>query len=594
MNEEFFALLDRAVTLANAHEKQLLSYPGVIGVGAGPERREGRLTGQPAIVVTVRRKKSREDLEAAGEAPLPEEIEGIAVDVEQEGAAVEAPEIRDAQERAREVLQRERDRWLRTPNITGIGIGYKKVGGQMDFSRIALKFFVRRKLSADALREQNLEPIPAEIDGVPTDVEEMREMRPTSSASGSRDDRKDPLTGGITVGVNTKPFWYGTLGSIVFDVTTGESMVLSNQHVLDGPAGTDVVQPSPIGLDDSLDIGFQLNFCNPADFFRLDTPNTTVGTVLAGAAAAAALAAALSDEIDPTRRGQEATVPPAGARTLEEVHEVRMDYGELPIPGTHFKVDTAWKYSRRTDSGVFTHSVSEVKENPHVLLDQLLLTDRKLYHPGGAIRLYGLILPERCAPRGEGGGDPRAPISEEELHQLTLRQSLAPATLAEGTAQHSTPGLKQQQEDFMLRQATSRRCPCDHYHVTAILTPTSVDRAFPVVLHEPPAHLRQQLYVALIQLVRRMDDRELLERVFRFLRFGCFYTGLLPVENLPLGPWKHYLFVQTANFAPEGADPLKAAKVIGGLPVSRNMRPVIDIACGPFVVEDGQFDIELL
>ncbi len=53
-------------------------------------------------------------------------------------------------------------------------------------------------------------------------------------------------------------------------------MVLSNQHVLDGPVGTQVVQPSPIGLDDSLEIGFQLDICNPAHLFRLDTPNTTV------------------------------------------------------------------------------------------------------------------------------------------------------------------------------------------------------------------------------------------------------------------------------------------------------------------------------
>ena len=103
------------------------------------------------------------------------------------------------------------------------------------------------------------------------------------------------------MGVNTKPFWYGTLGAIVFDRGTGEQMVLSNQHVLDGPAGTDVVQPSPIGLDDSLEIGFQLDVCDPVHFFRLDTPNTTIGTILAGGAVAALTAAALSDDIDPTR-----------------------------------------------------------------------------------------------------------------------------------------------------------------------------------------------------------------------------------------------------------------------------------------------------
>jgi hypothetical protein len=41
-------------------------------------------------------------------------------------------------------------------------------------------------------------------------------------------------------------------------------------------------------------------------------------------------------------------------------------------------------------------------------------------------------------------------------------------------------------------------------------------------------------------------------------------------------------------------DPVRAAQVIGGLPVSQNMVPALDVGCGPFVIEDGQFDIEPL
>lgn len=38
----------------------------------------------------------------------------------------------------------------------------------------------------------------------------------------------------------------------------------------------------------------------------------------------------------------------------------------------------------------------------------------------------------------------------------------------------------------------------------------------------------------------------------------------------------------------------KAAQIIGGLPVSKNIGTTLDIACGPFVFEDdGSFDIEL-
>jgi hypothetical protein len=40
--------------------------------------------------------------------------------------------------------------------------------------------------------------------------------------------------------------------------------------------------------------------------------------------------------------------------------------------------------------------------------------------------------------------------------------------------------------------------------------------------------------------------------------------------------------------------PAEAAKIIGGLPVSQNTTPEVDVACGPVVYEDGQFDIELI
>lgn len=591
MDKTFFKTLDHAIAVASEHEKELLSYPGVIAVGAGPKRKGGKITGQAAIIVTVRTKRSRKELQARGEKPLPESLDGIPVDVIEPGKPMEAPEIVAAQEQARQVLQQVKDKWLTTTNITGIGIGYKTINGQMDFNQVALKFFVAEKLSKEEVRKRKLTEIPAKIDAVVTDVEQMPVMRPASSASGSRDDRKDPLVGGNTVGVNTKPFWYGTLGAIVFDRGTGEQMVLSNQHVLDGPPGTEVVQPSPIGLDDSLEIGFQLDICFPVHFFRLDTPNTTLGSVLAGGAIAVLTAAALSDEIDPTRRGQDSTPPPSGAKTLLESHKVKFDYPDMPIPGTHFKVKTDWEYTRHTDAGDFSYGVDEVKKNPHVLSDKLLLTDKKLYHPGETIQLFGLILPEPCAPKSTDSNPGRA-VTAAELKTLTQRLDLTPSSLSTGI--RSRAGEASATTPVLTAAVVQRRCPCDCYHVTALLTPTTVDRAFPVVLREPSFKFKGQLLTELIQFVKHLDDKELLNRVYRLVRYGCFYTGELTVGNIPMGPWKHYLYVQTVNCAPEGMKPIEAAKIIGGLPVSQNSKPVLDVACGPFVWEDGQFDIELI
>lgn len=589
-DEDFYEKLDRAIEVAAEHEADLLGFPGVVAVGAGPERRAGKLTGGPAIVVTVRRKRTADELEAAGQTPLPDELDGVPVDVVELGRPVEAPEILEAQARASAVLERVRDEWLARPDVTGIGVGYKRTGGELDVNRIALQVFVARKLPPEEVEKRGLRPVPPEIDGIATDVEEQPPLRPSSSASGSRDDRRDPLVGGLTVGVNTKPFWYGTLGAIVFDRTTGEQLVLSNQHVLDGAPGVEVVQPSPIGLDDSLEIGFQLDFCNPLHFFRLDTPNTTVGSVLAGAAAAAAVAAALSDEIDPTRRGQEATVPPPGAKTLSESHEVKLGYSELPIPGTHFKLNAAWGYTRHTDAGDQSTSADEVRTNPHALADKLLLTDRVLYRPGETIRLFGLILPEECDPTRDDP-DASAPIRAEELRALhdlaAIRQpplSVAVAETRTGTADGPTARAA----------IVTHRCRCERYHLTAILTPTSIDRAFPVVLRQPVTRQRAELLERLLQVVEQQHDEKLLERVYRLLRYGCFGYGELGVESIPTGPWRHYLFVQTVNVATGDMKPTEAAQIIGGLPVSQNTKPQLDVACGPVVFEDGQFDIELL
>ena len=297
------------------------------------------------------------------------------------------------------------------------------------------------------------------------------------------------------------------------------------------------------------------------------------------------MAAALSDEIDPTRRGQDATVPPAGAKTLLERHEVQLDYPELPIPGTHFAVRSDWRYTRHTDAGDLSTTVGEVRTNPHALADKLLLTDRRLYSPGDTIRLVGLILPEECAP---GAEEPVRPIRPADLRTVRAAAAAKPPPLSAATA------LPLAERAAPPAAVATNRCRCAHHHATAILTPTTVDRAFPIVLREPVAAQRAEILQLLVEIVQRSDDAELRARVIRLVRYGCLYAGSLAVDDLPLGPWRHYLFVQTVNTATAGMKPTEAAQIIGGLPVSQNTVPQVDVACGPLVVEDGQFDIELI
>lgn len=62
------------------------------------------------------------------------------------------------------ILEQHEDALMALPNVQGVGLGEK--GGQP-----AIKVFVSRKVPKDALAENEM--VPAQLDGVPTDVEEV-------------------------------------------------------------------------------------------------------------------------------------------------------------------------------------------------------------------------------------------------------------------------------------------------------------------------------------------------------------------------------------------------------------------------------------
>lgn len=587
MKKDFDKRLNEAIKVASKHQMELMQYPGVLSIGVGPKRKKGKIVADVGIVVTVKEKLSDEKLKQLNQKKLPEKLDGIEVDIIQQGKPLEDKKIIAAQKKAKTAISDIKEEWLGKDNVVAIGYGYKIKENQTDYNTIAVKFFVERKLKEEELKKENIKAIPKQIKGVVTDVIQMSKVRPSAS-SGSRGDRFDPLTGGISVGVGTRPFHYGTYGATVFDRSSGEQLVLSNQHVLDANSGTDTIQPSPVGLDDSVEVGFQLDICNPLHFIRLDTPNTTLGTVLAGGAVAAALAAALSDVIDPTRRGQQVTMPPASAKTLSEHQHVSLDYPEFPIAGTPYAIKTGWEYKRVTDMGSQSHKVEEVNKNPHVLADKLLITDKNRYHPGDKINLYGLIMPLLCLPDNPSAND----LTANDIEQLSHFESKKMVSF-------DIKDIYEHKEEIghekNLKEAATnpRACHCD-YHSVAILTPTSQDKAYPVVLKPALSHEKGEILKTVIGLIHQSEDEALLKRFYLLARYGCLYKGQLTVSNLPLGAWKHYFYVQTVNNTPQGLNPLIAAQIIGGLPVSQNAKADLDVGCGPFVFEDGSFDIELI
>lgn len=116
-----------------------------------------------------------------------------------------------------------RARLLALPNVIGLGIGLKTVRGRRE-DLLCLTALVRRKLPRAALEPEDV--IPDEVEGIITDVLEVGEIR----AQVSRSARYRPAPGGVSIG--HPRVTAGTLGCIVRDRSTGDALILSNNHVL--------------------------------------------------------------------------------------------------------------------------------------------------------------------------------------------------------------------------------------------------------------------------------------------------------------------------------------------------------------------------
>lgn len=149
---------------------------------------------------------------------------------------------------------------LALPNIVGVGIGLKEVGGVQTQDQ-AIIVLVKKKLPLDQLpQEQRVQP---SINGLKTDIIEVGEFQ----AQGVREfleqlygilvdvqrtSRIRPAVPGVSIGHYRVSA--GTFGAVVYDNRTGEPFILSNNHVLanssngrDGRArmGDSIYQPGP-------------------------------------------------------------------------------------------------------------------------------------------------------------------------------------------------------------------------------------------------------------------------------------------------------------------------------------------------------------
>lgn len=162
--------------------------------------------------------------------------------------------------RVERALKRYHRELFSLPNVVGVGKGYKEVRGKITDTP-ALIVMVEKKLPEEELRRQDR--IPRLLDKAATDVWEVGQIRLLG-----RTDYQRPAQPGVSIG--HYKITAGTFGAVVKDRSTGEPLILSNNHILanisngrDGRAaiGDPILQPGPYdgGTMDQI-IGHLLRF----------------------------------------------------------------------------------------------------------------------------------------------------------------------------------------------------------------------------------------------------------------------------------------------------------------------------------------------
>jgi hypothetical protein len=139
------------------------------------------------------------------------------------------------------VKELHKSRILSKPNVVGVGTGYKSRGGRA-IGELCVVALVRQKIPRAGLPENDL--VPAEVGGIPTDVVQVGHIK----ALVSRTDRWRPALGGVSIGHHLVTA--GTLGSVARDASSGERLILSNNHVLannnQAQIGDAILQPGRV------------------------------------------------------------------------------------------------------------------------------------------------------------------------------------------------------------------------------------------------------------------------------------------------------------------------------------------------------------
>jgi len=222
---------------------------------------------------------------------------------------------------------------MQRENVVGVGMGEKVSLGEKT-GELSMVVLVRKKVPLVGLSTQAV--VPKQVDGIRTDVVEIGDVR----ALQARTDRWRPAPGGVSLG--HYKITAGTFGAVVRDRSSGERLLLSNNHVLansnDAAPGDAILQPGPAdgGRDGPDTIARLERFC--AITFSVEPPSCGVaqgfaelGNVLARLVGSQHRVQALQARPQATNAVDAAVARPLDNRDiLDEILEIGTVSGTLP------------------------------------------------------------------------------------------------------------------------------------------------------------------------------------------------------------------------------------------------------------------------
>lgn len=157
-------------------------------------------------------------------------------------------------------------------NVVGFGFGAKVAAGAAVAGEVAVRVYVRTKVSAASLTRS--EAVPSEINGTPTDVVQVGDVvafaRPTRC--------------GVSVGHHA--ITTGTLGCLLRRQGSDDHFILSNNHVLantnEAAVGDAILEPGPLDGGSPDDPIAHLTDFEPLDFSGPNRMDAATALVLHG------------------------------------------------------------------------------------------------------------------------------------------------------------------------------------------------------------------------------------------------------------------------------------------------------------------------